>query len=118
MSNNISAKGASFEFGGKVRKMIFINRAVVYLQEKHDGFMKAIQKIDDENNEIDYDILSDILYAGFMTNKDPELTVEFIRGTLDDMTLIETREMATTHLVAALTGSYPDSKSRDSGGPQ
>lgn len=108
--DNIVPKGAELVFAGKKRKMVFINKAIKYLKEKYCGFKKAIEKIDDDNGDIDYDVFADILYAGFMVNKDDSLTVDFIKAELDELSIFETREIATTHLVAALTGTYPAAK--------
>ncbi len=113
---DISPQGASFEFGGKIRKMVFINKAVQYLKEKHNGFIKAINKIDDENGEFDFDVLTDILYAGFMINKDPELTQEYIRSELDLWPIYKTKEFAGTHLFAAITGVYPEPEKKEGEG--
>lgn len=112
---NISPKGAEFVFAGKKRKMLFINRAVKYVAEKHSGFQRAIRAMDDGDGDINYEILTDIVYAGFMVNKDDELTREIVADALDEMSFPETRELATTHLVAALTGSYPEAKGNPQG---
>jgi hypothetical protein len=113
--DNISAIGARFEFAGKERNMVFVNKAVRYLKEKHGGFQKAIKMIDDENGEMNIDILADIMYAGFMVNKDESLTREKIVDALDEMPYFEARKIATTHLVAAITGTYPAAKSSAEG---
>lgn len=113
--DNISAKGASFEFAGKIRRMVFINKAVQYLKEKYGGFRKALGQIDDANGEIDFDVLTDVLAAGFMVNHDETLTPDLIRNELDDMLLLDTREICTVHLIAALTGTYPEPKAKGDG---
>jgi hypothetical protein len=114
--DNIGVKGAEFQFAGKVRKMVFINKAVRFLKEKHGGFQKSIKMIDDSQGEIDLDILADILFAGFMVNHDEALTIDVIKAALDEMTFYQTRELATTHLVAAITGTYPEAKADDEKG--
>jgi GH18 family chitinase len=115
--DNVIAKGAEFVFGGKKLRMIFTTKAVKYLKDCQGGYYKAINKMDDENGDVDFDVLADVLYAGFLINKDDSITKEFINATLEEMPYFEVKAMAVKEIIAAATGSYPDAK-QDSGGPQ
>lgn len=106
----LSPKGAEFFFAGKMRKMIFRNRGVIYLKEKHGGFIKAINAMDDINKEPDLDGIADVIYAGYLTKEKPLLTREDILESLMDMTFAETRELTSKHVTAAILGYYPEPK--------
>jgi hypothetical protein len=114
MGNNVISEGAEFVFGGKKLKMLFTTEAILYLKKAQGGYKKAVNKVDDENGDIDFDVLADIFYAGFLINENPEITKEFINNIFYKMPYYKLKEMAIKEIHAAATGSYPDKK-EDSG---
>jgi hypothetical protein len=110
----IIAKGARFHFAGKERTIIFTNRARVYLKEKFGGFRTATSSIVDNEGEMNFDALAEILFAAFMGTQE-KLTIEEIKDAILDMTIEETNDLCGQHLVAAISGSYPEVKTGKEG---
>ena len=119
MSNisNISPNGAVMEFGGKKLKLVFQIMSMRYLIEKYGEFLGTVMKaVGGENGakgEINIDALVSVLYAGFMVNEDPEITLEWVSAALDKMPIYAVGEITQKHIIAAFSGAYPESEKKD-----
>jgi hypothetical protein len=107
--DNIRAKGIEVEFAGKKRNMVFIGKGMRYLQDKRGGFIKSLNDITGADGDINFDILTDVIYASLLANPE-QLSTEQVLEAIDNMDLQALKKLMQIDLMNAVSWSYPDKK--------